>query len=154
MITDFSGDAPPEKNKPAVSIKKKQSAHSNDVRTRSKKTKIKQFTPAPIIHREKTLDIPLLTLGIFKLAKEGLDKSVDIKAATTLIKEAEQKYDSQNTQVSAIELADKFRFPSNIGDRDVVACIQDIHASAIANRLNLTLIKQQIPASDPDYHAL
>jgi len=63
-----------------------------------------------------------------------------------------------------MELADKFRSPSNVGDRDrekvesktgdVVAFIQDIHASAIANRLNLTLIKQHIPASDPDYHAL
>jgi len=79
VITDFSGGAPPEKNKPAVSIKKKQSAHSNDVRTRSKKTKIKQFTLAPIMHRERTLDIPLLTLGIFKPAKEVLDESVYIK---------------------------------------------------------------------------
>ena len=164
VITDFSGGAPPEKNKPAFNINKRQITYSNDVRTKSKRTKVKQLIPAPVRLGEKTKDINLLTSSIVKLAKEILGESVDTQAVTTLIQEAKQKYGSQDTIASAMKWADNFHFANNIGDRDrekverkngdIVAYIQDLHASAIANRLNLDRIRKHIPASDPDYHNL
>ena len=164
VITDFSGGAPPDKNKPAFNINKRQITYNNDVRTKSKRTKVKQLIPAPVRLGEKTKDNNLLTSSIVKLAKEVLGESVDTLAVTTLIQEAQQKYGNQDTIASAMKWADNFKFANNIGERDrekveskngdVVAYIQDLHASALANRLNLDRIRKHIPASDPDYHSL
>jgi len=164
VITDFSGGAPPEKNKPVFNINKRRITYSNDVRTKSKRTKTKQLIPAPVRLVGKTQDINLLSSSIVKLAKEVLGESVDTLAVTTLIQEAQQKYGNQDTIASAMKWADNFKFANNIGERDrekveskngdVVAYIQDLHASALANRLNLDRIRKHIPASDPDYHSL